>query len=291
MLEESDRLALHLRRLRLRHFEILLAVARHGSLTAAAQALDCGQPAVSQWLAEIEAAVDVRLFERGRQLKPTPHLAPVLRHARRVVADGQRLQRELDAVSAGAQGVVRIGTMVVASAGLLPRALLALRASGSPMRLEVVEDIAQGLWERFERRELDLIVGRLDERAFAPHIEAQALYQDPHCVVAGRKHPLLRGTPSWDRAARHPVDPAATPDRAAPRDRRDISSGRFATRHALAGERSADRDPAPDAGHRLLGRGVGHRRPLLRGTGRAARRAACTQVRRGADRHGVDSGR
>ena len=41
---------------------------------------------MSQWLAEIEAAVDVRLFERGRQLKPTPHLAPVLRHARRVVA-------------------------------------------------------------------------------------------------------------------------------------------------------------------------------------------------------------
>jgi len=204
MIEESDRLALHLRRLRLRHFEILLAVARQGSLTAAAQALDCGQPAVSQWLAEIEAAVGVRLFERGRQLKPTPHLAPVLRHARRVVADGQRLQRELDAVSAGAQGVVRIGTMVVASAGLLPRALLALRASGSPMRLEVVEDIAQGLWERFERRELDLIVGRLDERAFAPHIEAQALYQDPHCVVAGRKHPLLRGTPTWARAARHP---------------------------------------------------------------------------------------
>ena len=105
--EDGERLALHLRRLRLRHFEVLLAVARHGSLTASAPALDSTQPAVSQWLAEIEAAVGAQLFVRGRQLKPTPQLAPVLRHARRVVADSRRLAHELAAVARDAGFEVR----------------------------------------------------------------------------------------------------------------------------------------------------------------------------------------
>ena len=201
MQDASDRLALHLRRLRLRHFEVLLAVARHTSLTATAQALDSTQPAVSQWIAEIEAAVGVPLFVRGRQLKPTPQLAPVLRHARRVVADSQRLARELDAVAGGALGTVRIGSMVVANTELMPRALLRLHQAATPVRLEIVEDIAQGIWERFARGTVDLIVGRLDERSFGAGLATEVLYPDSHCVVAGRRHPLQRGTPSWPKAA------------------------------------------------------------------------------------------
>ncbi len=200
----DEQLALHLRRLRLRHFEILLAVARHGSLTATAQALDCGQPAVSQWLAEIEAAVGVTLFVRGRQLKPTPHLAPVLRHARRMLADSRRLELELAAVARGAHGLLRIGCMTGPSLDLLPHALLALHAEGTAPHFEVVEDIAQGLWERFARRELDLIVGRLDERAYAPGLAAEPLYAEPHCVVAGRHHALGHGPVDWPQAAAWP---------------------------------------------------------------------------------------
>ena len=59
------------RRIRLRHLEVLLTIARHGSLTAAAAALDITQPAMSQWLADIEAAAGARLFERGSA--PAPH--------------------------------------------------------------------------------------------------------------------------------------------------------------------------------------------------------------------------
>ena len=202
--EPNEQLGLHLRRLRLRHLEILLLIARHGSLTATARVLDCGQPAVSQWLAEIEAAVGASLFVRGRQLKPTPQLAPVLRHAQRVVADSRRLAHELEAVSGGALGTVRIGSMVVANTELMPRALLRLRSAASPVRLEVVEDIAQGIWERFEQRGLDLIVGRLDERAFAAGLRTEVLYPDSHCVVAGRRHPLHRARPTWAKAATYP---------------------------------------------------------------------------------------
>lgn len=210
----ADHLALQLRRLRLRHFEILLAIDRYGSLTATADALGISQPAVSQSLAEVEAALGVPLFVRGRQIRPSPSLCVVLHHARRMVADSVDLEAGLRAVAAGALGSVRIGSMLVTSAGLLPRALLKIGdAQSQPVRIEVVEDTAAGLWSRFERHELDIIVGRLDERAFDRRVRCEALFTDPHHVVAGRAHPLSRASKvSWRKAAGFPwiLPPANT---------------------------------------------------------------------------------
>lgn len=205
MANDADHLALHLRRLRLRHFEILLAIDRHGSLTATADALGISQPAISQSLAEVEAALGVRLFVRGRQIRPSPSHSVVLRHARRMVADSVELAAELRSVAAGALGSVRIGTMLVTSAGVLPRALLNIGAQSQPIQIEVVEDTAAGLWSRFERHELDVIVGRLDERAFGRQVRCEALFDDLHRVVAGCLHPLAQ-TPriSWKKSAGYP---------------------------------------------------------------------------------------
>ena len=213
MANKDDQLALRLGRLRLRHFEILLAIDRHGSLTATADALGISQPGVSQSLAEVEAALGVTLFVRGRQIRPSAAYPVVLRHARRMVADSVDLAAELRSVAAGALGSVRIGTMLVASAGLLPRALLKISSLPQPVRIEVVEDTAAGLWARMERRELDLIVGRLDERAFGRHVRCEALFDDLHRVVAGCQHPLMqRPKVSWRKAAACPwiLPPAGT---------------------------------------------------------------------------------
>ncbi len=191
-------------RLRLRHHEVLLEIARQGSLTAAAAALDATQPAVSQWLAEIEAAMGHPLFVRGRQIQPTPFLAPALQHARRLLADARQLQQELDVVATGSSGRVRIGSMLVASAGWLPRAVLKLQADAPTVTLHVVEDIASGLLARFERRELDVLVGRLDERLYRLDAHVEPLFPDRHCVVAAPGHPLARRrAPSWAEAAEH----------------------------------------------------------------------------------------
>ena len=63
-------LAQWISRLKLRHLTVLVSIARHGSLTAAAEALHMSQPAVSKWLADIEAALGVRLFARWRWDSP-----------------------------------------------------------------------------------------------------------------------------------------------------------------------------------------------------------------------------
>lgn len=188
----NEKLASSLWRLRLRHLEVLLAIERCGSLTGAAEDLQSTQPAVSQWLAEIESALGVPLYTRGRQIQPTAFLPPVLRHARRMLADSHQLESELQAVAAGTVGDVRLGVMLVAAVELVPKAIVQLQSQARHPQLRVVEDIAAGLWSRFERNELDIIVGRLDERAYRAGLLQETLFDDVHAIVVRPQHPLAR---------------------------------------------------------------------------------------------------
>lgn len=199
------------RRIRLRHLEVLLTISRHGSLTAAAGALGITQPAVSQWLADIEAAAGARLFERGQRLRPTPFAATLVAHAERVLQDAGRAIAEVASLRDGGTGRVRVGAMPVACASLVPRAVLALRTRAPGIELSLVEDIAARLWVDFERNELDVLVTRLDARALGAGLPHRRLFADRHRVVCGPRHPLARrARPGWRDAVRHPwLMPAA----------------------------------------------------------------------------------
>ena len=208
-----------IRRIRLRHLEVLTEIDRHGSLTAAARALDVTQPAVSQWLADIEAAVGSPLYLRGSRLRRTAIAGAVIAHAERVLRDARRTADEVDAIRGGRLGRVRIGAMQVATTALVPAAVRRLRAAqGSGVELSLVEDVAAGLWERFERDELDVLVTRLDARALASGRPTRRLFADRHRVVCAPDHPLVgRRRLDWIVASRHPwiVPPAGTPLRRA----------------------------------------------------------------------------
>lgn len=203
-----------MRRLRLRHLEVLLAIGRHGSLTRAGASLGISQPAMSQWLADIEAAVGGPLFVRGQRLRPTPLAAPLLAHAQRVLNDVERTSAELEAVRSGGTGRVRIGTMQVGGAAIVPAVVMRLRSEAPGLRLVLHEDVTAGLWARFERNELDLLVTRLDARARDSGLPQRRLFADPHRVVCAPDHPLARRRrPGWADAARYPwlMPPPGTP--------------------------------------------------------------------------------
>ena len=202
------------RRIRLRHLEVLLTIARSGSLTAAAAALDITQPAVSQWLADIESAAGARLFERGRRLRPTPFAVPLLAHAERVLQDAQRTLAEMQVLRTGGSGRVRIGALSVATAALVPAAVLWLRERAPGIELTLEEDIAATLWSQFERNEFDVLVTRLDARALGSGLQQRRLFPDQFRVVCGPHHPLAqRRRVTWREAVRYPwlMPPGGTP--------------------------------------------------------------------------------
>jgi DNA-binding transcriptional LysR family regulator len=200
--------------MRLRHFEILLTIAHQGSLTAAARVLGITQPAVSQWLADIESALEERLFERGQRLRPLPAAAPVLAYAERALNDAHRAIAEVQAIQAGGRGLVRVGSMQVAAAALLPRAVLRLRQDAPGVDLTLVEDVVTGLWARFERNELDVLITRLDALALRSGYPHRVLFADRHRVVCRVQHPLAsRKRLSWRETLRYPwlMPPRDTP--------------------------------------------------------------------------------
>ena len=107
--DPADAAAPWVRRIRLRHLEVLLTIARHGSLTAAAAALEITQPAVSQWLADIEAAhwdLYWRLFcawegvlpEAEIRVMRLPAMARVMRGASSPSLSRPRLNKRLPVV-------------------------------------------------------------------------------------------------------------------------------------------------------------------------------------------------
>jgi DNA-binding transcriptional LysR family regulator len=75
-------------RLEARHLEVLLAIEREGSVSAAARALGTAQPHVSRTLARVEQALGTVVFDRGvHGVVPTAEGRRVLEHARSVIAD------------------------------------------------------------------------------------------------------------------------------------------------------------------------------------------------------------
>ena len=66
----------------LRHLEIFVAVADHGSMSGAAHALYIAQPTVSQAVADLEPTYQARLFARlSRRLYLTPEGQEMLGYA------------------------------------------------------------------------------------------------------------------------------------------------------------------------------------------------------------------
>lgn len=126
----------------LRRLEHFLAVADHGTVTAAALALHVAQPALSQSIKSLERDLGVELFERrGRRLALTPDGKALLDPARRVLAD-------LAAARAAVAGVIGLsaGRLDVAvhdglAAGLAgPLAAFHRRHSAVPVRVHTGRD-------------------------------------------------------------------------------------------------------------------------------------------------------
>lgn len=100
--------------------QVFLTVAETGSFSAASRALNRAQSVVSYTIANLEAQLEVTLFERNgvRQPKLTDEGAAMLEHARRIVSGLQDLRARAKGLKQGleAEVSIAISTMVPAEA-------------------------------------------------------------------------------------------------------------------------------------------------------------------------------
>jgi molybdate transport repressor ModE-like protein len=117
---------------------LLVEVERHGSLSAAAQAIGIGQPSASQHLRSLEAAAGQRLVERngrGSRLTEAGHVLAV--HAAQALAALASGEQELGALAGLKTGTIRLGASTAPGAYLLPDTLGCFRGDFPGVNVEV----------------------------------------------------------------------------------------------------------------------------------------------------------
>ena len=193
-------------RLKLPLLRVADALDAHGSLLKAASALGVGQPALSRSLQELEEIIGARLFERhARGVRPTEAGVAVIRLARRVMAELRRTDEELDAVGATEGGNLALGVLPVASVGVLPGALIRLKAAHPSIQVRMQQGRTEELLPLLASRELDLVVGRLYAPAVPDGFSREALWEEPISVLARVDHPVfeMRGPVTAEALARY----------------------------------------------------------------------------------------
>ncbi len=182
-------------RLHARQLRLLIAVAEHGSLLAAADRVGLTQPGASKALKELESTLNAPLFMRtNRGLVPTEAGTCAVRFARLIQSDIAHLQQELNAIASGAGGRIAVGT-IMGAVPLLTRALSQLLEKQPDISVEIVEDTSASLLALIDQGRLDAAICRSSVSP-KPHLYDTALVKDESlAVVAHRAHPAT-GLPS-----------------------------------------------------------------------------------------------
>jgi DNA-binding transcriptional LysR family regulator len=124
----------------LTRLRVLVAVARTGSVTAAAEALHYAQPSVSHHLAKLETEVGVPLVQRvGRGIRLTDAGRLLVARAEEILGQVESAQAELAAHAGLRTGRVRLAAFPSALATLVPVAAARLAAEHPEIELALTE--------------------------------------------------------------------------------------------------------------------------------------------------------
>jgi DNA-binding transcriptional LysR family regulator len=122
------------------HLKILAAVARHGSVTEAANELHYSQPTVSHHLARLEATVGAKLVQRvGRGIRLTPEGRLLADRAAEIIGRIDAATNELAAKVGLQAGQVRLAGNASALSTIAPRAAGILAQTHPGLELSLIE--------------------------------------------------------------------------------------------------------------------------------------------------------
>jgi DNA-binding transcriptional LysR family regulator len=166
----------------IRQLEYLVAVAEESTWSAAAERVGVSASALSQGLAELERRVGVALFDRdGRRRPVRPAAAPVVAHARQVLALTGDLARWADRVRTGRSGRLRLGMIDAAAVVRYPEVLRSFRSDRPDVELHLRVAPSAPLLELLVAGDLDLVVC-VEPPTALPGIDVQPLVTEDLAV-------------------------------------------------------------------------------------------------------------
>ncbi|OIJ64521.1 LysR family transcriptional regulator [Streptomyces mangrovisoli] len=185
--------------------ELLLAVARLGSLGAAAREVGITQPAASSRIRSMERQLGVALVDRSpRGSRLTDAGALVTDWARRVVEAAEAFDIGAQALRDRRDSRLRVAASMTIAEYLLPGWLLALRAQRPDTAVSLLAGNSAAVAERLLADEADL--GFVEGLSVPPGLDFVVIAHDHLIVVTSPDHPWARR-----RQALSPDELAATP--------------------------------------------------------------------------------
>ncbi|HKD54225.1 MAG TPA: LysR substrate-binding domain-containing protein [Steroidobacteraceae bacterium] len=181
------------RKFRLRHVELVAEIYGSRSILKASRRLNLSQPTVTKALQDVERTLGVSLFTRtNRGLEPTPYGEIFARHAKIVLAQLRHAAEELENLRAGYSGKVTVGTLLAASASILPDAIALLKKERPGVAISVVVGTYDILVPSLLVGDLDMVLGRMPEQGRSRALVYEDFYTEPICLVVRHGHPLSR---------------------------------------------------------------------------------------------------
>jgi LysR family transcriptional regulator for metE and metH len=176
--------------LSLRDLRVVLALARTGATSRAAEVLHLTQPAVSRALLGIEDRLATQLFERlPRGLRPTPSGARLAEEAARLLGSVLEVESALRAPSRGLSRV-RLVCQCYTAYHWLPSALVRLRDTMPELRVSLAVEHTDAPIEALVAGDID--VALLTSPALPAGVASLPLFADEVVFVLAASHPLAR---------------------------------------------------------------------------------------------------
>jgi DNA-binding transcriptional LysR family regulator len=168
----------------LRHLRYFIAVADEGTFLRAAQRLHISQPPLSTQIKDLEAELEVRLFDRSpKGIVLTAAGKAFYPEAKAVLARVQHARVAAQQADRGEHGTLDVGFISIADYNILPTALKYFRSAypGVEVQLHELTTDAQMKELRHERLDLGIALGPVDEDevSFVPLLKERLILAAP----------------------------------------------------------------------------------------------------------------
>ena len=173
---------------------VIDAVARNGSVTAAAKELHYSQPSVTHHLGRLEAETGAQLLQRvGRGIRLTPAGRLLAERAAEILGRIDAADAELSAHVGLTAGRVRLAGFASALGSLMPQVVAALAASHPGLQIGLIDTHPPEAIEllRTGKVELAIIFRYEDTEAEPSGVRLHHLLDDPVYILSTRREPSL----------------------------------------------------------------------------------------------------
>jgi len=171
----------------IRHLQLIKTLAQTGTLTAAGKTLYLTQPALSRQLRAVEDEFGLALFNRiGRRMTLTQAGQILNRGACKILCELQKIENDVNAISHGRGGMLRLVTACYTCYHWLPKILEAYKKEFQGVEIKIRLAATADPYNSLLDGELDMaLVNRVIS---SKDLQYQSLFEDEDVVIVRNDH-------------------------------------------------------------------------------------------------------